>query len=156
MTTPTPKQSLPRVLGELAFLIAMSTGIVAGVPMGLTRLLPAGFCAEAPLGDTVFIMSIVIWLVIALPKNKSGLRPLLRLGAVMLAGNMLAYFAARIVVGCTPVAGWDEHAHYAVAIVTLMTIIVPLAYLHRHVIEPRWSRAMGDGGEAAREEEDAP
>lgn len=148
-----PKQSLPRVLGELVFLIAMSTGIVAGVPMGLARLLPASFCAGAPLGDTVFIMSIVIWLLIALPKNKSGLRPLLRLGAVMLAGNMLAYFAARLAVGCTPVAGWDEHAHYAVAIFVVLAIVTPLAYLHAEVIEPRWSRAMGEDGEAARKDE---
>lgn len=151
-TTPTPKQSWPRQLGEIVFLIAMSTGIVAGVPKGLALLIPAGFCAGAPLGDTVFIMSIAVWAVIAFPSNKAGFRPLLRLGAVMLVGNILAYMAARLAVGCTPVAGWDEHAHFTVAIVALMVIIVPLAVLHRRVIEPRWSLAMGEGGEGAGEE----
>lgn len=153
MTTSTPKQSLPRVLGEIAFLIAMSTGIVAGVPMGLARLLPASFCMAIPVSDITFVMSIVVWTGIALPKGKNGLRPLLRLGAVMLAGTVLAFIAARLVVGCTPVAGWDEHAHSAVAIFIMLAVVTPLAHLHRRVIEPRWARAMGEGGEIAREDE---
>ena len=153
MTTPTPKPTLPRLLGEIVFLMAMFVGIVAGVPKGLALLIPASFCAGAPLGDTVFIMSLAVWAGIAFPKNKAGLMPLSRLGAVMLAGNLLAYLAARLVVGCTSVAGWDEHAHYAVAAFIVLAIVTPLAVLHRRVIEPRWSRAMG---EAVGEEEDTP
>ncbi|MBE9557787.1 MAG: hypothetical protein IMF08_13095 [Proteobacteria bacterium] len=152
MTTPTPKQSLPRVLGEFVFLIAMSIGIVLGVPKGLALLVPAGFCAAAPVSETAFFMGIVFGILIALPKKKSGLRPLLRFGAAMLAGNILAHLAARLVVGCTPVAGWDEHAHFAVATFVVLVIFTPLAYLHHEIIEPRWSRAMGEGGEGAGEE----
>ena len=144
MTTPTPKPTLPRLLGEIVFLMAMFVGIVAGVPKGLALLIPASFCAGAPLGDTVFIMSLAVWAGIAFPKGKQGLWPLLRLGAVMLAGTVIAFFAARLAVGCTFVTGWDEHAHKAVSIFVVLAIVTPLAVLHRRIVEPRWVRAMGE------------
>lgn len=34
----------------------------------------------------------------------------------------------------------------------MLAVVTPLAHLHREIIEPRWSRAMGEGGEGAGEE----
>lgn len=147
MNAPAPYQSWPRLLGEIAFLIAMFLGIATGVPKGVALLIPADFCAGAPIRDSAYFMTIVVWVAIAFPKNKAGFRPILRLGAVMLAGNLLAYFVARIAVGCTPASGWDESAHYAVGIFVVLAVITPLAVLHRRVIEPRWARALGGGGD---------
>ena len=144
MTTPTPKPTLLRFLGEIVFLMAMYAGIVGGVPVGLALLIPAESCVAAPISEATFVMSLMFWAGLAFPKNKAGLMPLLRLGAVMLAATVFAFFAARFVVGCTPVAGWDEQAHSAVAIFVLAVIVTPLAVLHRRVIEPRWARAMGE------------
>ena len=148
-----PQQTWPRLLGEIVFLIAMFLGIVAGVPKGLALLLPAGFCAGAPLGNTVFVMSLAVWAGITFPKNKAGFQPILRLGAVMLAVTILAYLAARFAVGCTPVAGWDESARRAVGIFIVLAVVTPLAVLHHRVIEPRWSQAMGEEDKAGKGED---
>lgn len=152
MSAPTPQQTWPRLLGEIVVLIAMFVGILIGAREGLSLLIPADSCAGTPVGDTAFIMILINWGGIAFPKNKPGFRPLLRLGAVMLAGTLLAYLATRLAAGCTPAGGWDESARHMIEIFVVIAVSAPLAVLHRRVIEPRWSRAMGEAGNEAGEE----
>ncbi len=156
MTAPTPKQTWPRLLGEIVFLAAMFTGILLGVPKMLTLFIPADYCAGTPVRQTAFFMVLVVWAVIGFPKGKDGFLPLLRLGAVMMGGTLTAVLAARLAAGCTPVDDWSESARFMIETVVILTITTLLAHLHREVIEPRWSRAMGEGGEPAQDEEDAP
>ena len=57
----------------------------------------------------------------------------------MLAGISVAVLAARLTAGCTPAGGWAGDYRSIVEALVLFPILIPLAELHRRVIEPRWN-----------------
>ena len=145
------KQNLARVPGELLFSIAMLVAILTGVHKGFALLIPADWCAGTPANISAFAMSFAFMLILAYPRNKDGYLPLLRLGAVMLAGLIFAVLATRLFVGCTPLGVWAGEGRLVLEMLGMNGILIPLGHLHRTVLEPRWSRAMGEEDGAGEE-----
>lgn len=155
MTTPNKESSLLRLVREIVFVVAMFLAILLGVQEGLAMAIPAGSCAGRAVADAAFIIILISWGGIAFPKNKPGFSPLLRLGAVMLGGTLLALLIPRLAIGCTALADWTPEAVRLLEILIVAGVSVPLATLHRRVIEPRWSQAAGnlDGRDQSGEKE---
>jgi hypothetical protein len=149
MTAPTPKPTLPRVLGEIAFMITMFVGILLGIREGFALVIPAGSCVGTPVEPLIYVLSLVFFMHFAFPENKPGWRPRLRFGAALLLAGFAAVLAARLAAGCTPLTDWFPDGRFIVEALILNAILIPLAHLHADFIEPRWSRAMGDGGAGA-------
>lgn len=156
MIAPTPQPTLPRFLGKLAFTFAMVVGIIVGVREGFALAIPAGSCGGTPVEPFIYVVSIGFFLHFAFPKHYPGWRARLRFGAALLVAASIAVLATRLGAGCTPVGDWFPDGRVMVEILILNGIFVPLAILHGEFIEPRWARAMGEGGETALEEEDTP
>ena len=156
MTTPTPQPTLPHFLVQLVFTLftlAMIVGIMVGVREGFALVIPAGFCAGTPVEPTVYVLSVGFFIHLAFPKHYPDWRARLRFGAALLVAASVAVLAARLAAGCTPLTDWFPDGRIIVEALILNTVFVPLTILHREFIEPRWARAMGDGGEAVGEDD---
>lgn len=156
MSARTPQPALPHSLGRFAFTIAMIVGIVLGVREGVALVIPAGSCAGTPVEPFIYVVSLGFFMHFAFPENKPGWQPRLRFGAALLVAVSVAVLATRLGAGCTPVGDWFPDGRFIVEALILNGVFIPLAILHREFIEPRWARAMGEGGDAVREKEGAP
>lgn len=140
------------VLSKILFAVAMGMALLLGVRKGFALLIPAEWCAGTPVNFSAFSIIIVLTFGIAYPANKFGYPRFLRLGATMLAGLILAVLATQLIVGCTPLGAWAGKGRSVLEMFGMAGILFPLAVLHRTVIEPRWSRAMGENGGPAGDE----
>lgn len=153
MTTPTPKQTLLHFLGKLAFTIAVIVGIIVGVREGFALAIPSTSCAGSPVDPVIYVGSLTVSINSAFPKHYPGWWARLRFGAALLVAASVAVLAARLAAGCTPLTDWFPDGRIIVEALILIGIFIPLAHLYAEVIEPRWSRAIGSGGNAARKDE---
>lgn len=133
------RESAITVLGRIALSVAMIVGIILGVAKGFDLLVPAQWCIANRPNSVAFVVIIVISLQIAMPQGRQSVGQDFRLGTTMLAGLIVAELVTRTIAGCTPVAGWRDPTRDIVQIFVMAAILIPLAHLHREVIEPRWS-----------------
>lgn len=140
-----PPQKPAVVIGRLVFDVAMYGAILLGVRAGLTALIPAGWCAGAPVNVFIYVLSAAFMMQSADGRNRRNIWPDWRLGITMLVGVSAAALTARLATGCTPASAWGEVGHAIVEALIMFGILIPLAHLHQNVIEPRWApRRNGD------------
>lgn len=140
--------TLPRFLAVLAVDTAVLAGILLGIHEGFALAIPAGSCAGTPVEPFIYVLGVAFFIHFAFPRNNPGWRVRLRLAVVMLAGASVAVLATRLAAGCTPLTDWFPEGRIIVEALFMNGILIPLAHLHTNYIDPRWSRAMGEDGEA--------
>lgn len=140
MSTPNHKQIL-----RIPFTTALYIGVLLAVRAAWEALIPPQWCGGTPVDGRAYVFAWTLAMIAVQQIGMPDLKPVLRQTTVMAAGLIAAELAARLIVGCTPLAAWLNDGRFFVDFPVMAAVLMSLAYFHDAVIEPRWARAMGDG-----------